>query len=164
MLKEERGQRPRPKCDLRWSSFDQLTTHDLYEILRARQEIFAVEQACVYQDLDGKDQYSWHLTGWDSESEAPALLAYLRLVPPGKKYPEPSIGRVLTRQSVRGTGVGRELMRQGIKRTLRQFPAAPMRISAQLYLKRFYEEFGFVQSTEEYGEDGIPHIEMLRRE
>ncbi|QHQ40826.1 GNAT family N-acetyltransferase [Microbulbifer hydrolyticus] len=155
---------PHQKYNCRWSSFDQLTTYELYEILRARQEVFAVEQECVYQDLDGKDLYAWHFTCWDSQQESPTLLAYLRLVPPGKKYAEPSIGRVLTRKSVRGTGIGKELMRLGIEHTLRQFPAAPIRISAQLYLKRFYEEFGFVQSTEEYDEDGIPHIEMLRRE
>ena len=155
--------KPTPAASYRWCTFEQLTPCELYEILRARQEVFTVEQNCVYQDLDGKDQYSWHLSGWNSESEAPALLAYLRLVPPGRKYAEPSIGRVLTRKNVRGTGVGRELMRQGVDYTWLQFPGSAIRISAQLYLQRFYEEFGFVQSSEQYDEDGIPHIEMLRK-
>ncbi|MCK7597071.1 GNAT family N-acetyltransferase [Microbulbifer sp. CAU 1566] len=154
--------KPTPEHHYRWSSFDQLTPSELYEILRARQEVFAVEQESIYQDVDGKDQHAWHLACWNSESDSPALLAYLRLIVPGKKYAEPSIGRVLTRKSVRGTGTGRELMRLGIEYTLREFPQAPIRISAQLYLKRFYEEFGFAQASETYDEDGIPHIEMLR--
>lgn len=146
----------------RWSLFDQLTNNELYEILRARQEVFAVEQDCVYQDADGKDQHAWHLACWDSTLASPVLLAYLRVVFPGKKYAEPSIGRVLTVEAARGTGLGRELMRYAIRHTLREFPQAPIRISAQLYLKKFYEEFGFEQIAEPYEEDGIPHIEMLR--
>ncbi|WP_078085766.1 GNAT family N-acetyltransferase [Microbulbifer mangrovi] len=154
--------KPTPKHHYRWSSFDQLTSTELYEILRARQEVFVVEQECAYQDTDGKDQHAWHFACWDTDSEAPALLAYLRVVSPGKKYAEPSIGRVLTRSSVRGTGIGRELMRLGIEHTLQEYPKARIRISAQLYLKRFYEALGFEQCSETYDEDGIPHIEMLR--
>ncbi|WP_066964971.1 GNAT family N-acetyltransferase [Microbulbifer sp. Q7] len=152
---------PTPEHYYRWSSFDELTTRELYDILRARQEVFAVEQACVYQDADGKDQNAWHLTGWSGASDNPTLVAYLRVVAPGAKYAEHSIGRVLTCQSVRGTGIGRELMRLGIEHTQREFPGAPIRISAQLYLKRFYSALGFTQTSEIYDEDGIPHIEML---
>ncbi|MFD1216434.1 GNAT family N-acetyltransferase [Microbulbifer celer] len=144
-----------------WSTFDQLTSTELYEILRTRQEVFIVEQNCAYQDADEIDQRAWHLTCWDSNAEAPTLLAYLRVVMPGEKYSEPSIGRVLTRNSVRGTGVGRELLRLGIQHTQREYPQAAIRISAQLYLKRFYEEFGFEQTSGTYDEDGIPHIEMV---
>ena len=154
--------KPTLQHEYRWLSFDQLTTNEIYEILRARQEVFVVEQECAYQDVDGKDQHARHLACWDSRSSAPALLAYLRVIVPGKKYAEPSIGRVLTCKSVRGTGIGRELMQRGIAHTLREFPGAAIRISAQLYLKRFYKEFGFETCSETYDEDGIPHIEMLR--
>lgn len=154
--------KPTPHYEYRWSSFEQLTAIELYEILRARQEVFVVEQECAYQDVDGKDHHARHLACWDSQSDSPTLLAYLRVVVPGKKYTEPSIGRVLTCKSVRGAGIGRELMRRGIEHTRHEFPGAAIRISAQLYLKRFYEELGFEPSSEPYDEDGIPHIEMLR--
>ncbi|WP_288130191.1 GNAT family N-acetyltransferase [Microbulbifer sp.] len=145
-----------------WSPFDQLTPGELYEILRARQEVFTVEQDCAYQDADGMDQHAWHLCCWDSKSQAPALLSYLRVVFPGNKYNEPSIGRVLTSKSARGTGLGKELVQLGIAHTQREYPQTPIRISAQLYLKRFYEAFGFEQTSDAYDEDGIPHIEMVR--
>lgn len=151
-----------PKRTFQWCTFHQLSLEQLYEILRARQEVFTVEQDCPYQDADGKDQLSWHLACWDSTAETPSLLAYLRVVFPGTKYPEPSIGRVLTCGSARGTGLGKELMRRAIEHTLRALPQAAIRISAQLYLKTFYEELGFGQVSEPYEEDGIPHIEMLR--
>jgi len=146
-----------------WSSFDQLTREQLYEILRMRQEVFTVEQDCAYQDADGKDPFAWHLCGWSDQSESPALLAYLRVVFPGEKYAEPSIGRVLTAASTRGSGLGRELMRRAMENTAREYPNTPVRISAQQYLERFYSGFGFERVSEPYDEDGIPHIEMLRR-
>ncbi|WP_323844735.1 GNAT family N-acetyltransferase [Microbulbifer magnicolonia] len=150
-----------------WLSFAELSSEQLYEILRARQEVFAVEQHCPYQDADGRDQVSRHLAGWHQagmhrESDHPLLLAYLRVVFPGEKYAEPSIGRVLTTSSARGTGLGRELMRRALRHTQETFPGAPIRISAQQHLEKFYGEFGFVQASEPYDEDGIPHIEMLR--
>ncbi|WGL16811.1 GNAT family N-acetyltransferase [Microbulbifer bruguierae] len=145
-----------------WSSFDQLTPSELYEILRVRQEVFTVEQDCPYQDADGKDQHAWHLVCWDSDTSSPTALAYLRVVFPGKKYPEPSIGRVLTSKAVRGTGIGKALMECAIEHTQREYPGAPIRISAQLYLKKFYGDLGFKQVSQPYDEDGIPHIEMLR--
>ncbi|MBY6189568.1 GNAT family N-acetyltransferase [Microbulbifer agarilyticus] len=155
--------KPIPPHHFRWLSFEQLTADELYEILRVRQQVFAVEQESIYLDVDGKDQHAKHLVCWDTESTTPTLLAYLRVVAPGKKYAEPSIGRVLTRESARGTGIGKELMRLGVEHTLREHPQAAIRISAQLYLKRFYEEFGFTQVSDVYDEDGIPHIEMLRQ-
>ncbi|WP_226660755.1 GNAT family N-acetyltransferase [Microbulbifer aggregans] len=145
----------------RWSTFNQLSPTELYEILRVRQEVFVVEQDCAYQDVDGKDQRAWHLACWDDTAESPTLLAYLRVVHPGEKYPEPSIGRVLTSKAARGTGLGKELMRTAIERTRREYPQAPIRISAQLYLNKFYTDLGFEPVSEPYDEDGIPHIEMV---
>ncbi|MFV8783761.1 GNAT family N-acetyltransferase [Microbulbifer sp. SA54] len=152
---------PTVPFSFRWSTFDQLSAAELYEILRIRQEVFVVEQDCAYQDADGKDQCAWHLACWDYTTESPTLLAYLRVVFPGKKYPEPSIGRVLTTHSARGTGLGRELMRTAIENTQREYPESPIRISAQLYLEKFYTDLGFEQVSEPYDEDGIPHIEMV---
>ncbi|GAB2518814.1 GNAT family N-acetyltransferase [Microbulbifer agarilyticus] len=113
--------------------------------------------------MDGKNPYAKHLVCWDTESTTPTLLAYFCVVAPGKKYAEPSIGRVLTRESARGTGFGKTLMRLGVEHTLQEYPQADIRISAQFYLQRFFEEFGFPEVSDIYDEDGIPHIEMLRR-
>ncbi|WP_444888581.1 GNAT family N-acetyltransferase [Microbulbifer sp. VAAC004] len=145
-----------------WCSFQQLSIDQLYEILRARQEVFTVEQDCPYQDADGKDQEAWHLICWDKESQSPRLMAYLRVVFPGKKYSEPSIGRVLTAESSRGTGLGKELISRAVEQTLNEYPGLGIRISAQEHLRKFYGDFGFEQVSTPYEEDGIPHIEMLR--
>lgn len=145
-----------------WSKLGQLSPDQLYEILRLRQAVFAVEQNCVYQDTDGKDQFSWHLAGWSDSADSPALLTYLRVVFPGEKYAEPSIGRVVTAPSARGAGLGRELMRRAITLTEGEFPGVAIRISAQEHLQAFYQEFGFVRVSAPYDEDGISHIEMLR--
>ena len=145
-----------------WARLEVLDIHQLYEILRVRQEVFTVEQDCAYQDADGKDSCAWHLCGWAPDSTQPRLLAYLRVVDPGKKYNEPSIGRVLTANAARGKGLGRDLMWQALHNTQQAFPASAIRISAQQYLENFYREFGFVPCSSPYDEDGIPHIEMLR--
>ncbi|MEW5248796.1 GNAT family N-acetyltransferase [Microbulbifer sp. 2201CG32-9] len=145
-----------------WSTFDSLSTTQLYEILRVRQEVFTVEQLCPYQDADGKDQYSWHLGCWDDRQEPPYLMAYLRVVFPGHKYREPSLGRVLTTAPSRGTGLGKELIRRAVNHTLSEYPNTAIRISAQEHLADFYREFGFQRASAPYDEDGIPHIEMLR--
>lgn len=139
--------------------FDELTAREIHDIYQARLAVFVVEQKCPFQDVDGADVESWHLTGRNGSGP---LLAYSRLVPPGVKYPEPSIGRVLTTEAARRTGAGRELMREAIARTESLWPGRPIRIGAQQYLARFYGEFGFVQSSEPYDEDGIMHIEMVR--
>lgn len=145
-----------------WSSFSDLSPETLYQILAARQAIFCVEQNCVYQDVDGLDQQAWHLPGWSSAGSKPVLQAYLRVVAPGLKYEEPSIGRVLTMPEVRGTGVGREMLAEGVRRVETQYPGFAIRISAQQHLVGFYSEFGFKQVSDSYDEDGIPHVEMLR--
>jgi ElaA protein len=116
-----------------------------------------VEQNCVYQDADDKDQLSLHFCGWDNKR----LVAYTRIIPPGIAYTEASIGRVVTSPAYRKTGAGRQLMQESIGRTFSQFNCTTIKIGAQLYLTKFYQSFGFVQNSEEYSEDGIPHIEMI---
>lgn len=138
--------------------FDELTPYQLYAILQLRNEVFVVEQNCVFQDADDKDQSSWHLMGFDENK----LVAYTRLVPPGVAYEEPSIGRVVTSPLVRRFGAGRQLMQQSIDSVYNLFGHAPIKIGAQLYLKKFYESFGFEQAGEEYLEDNIPHIYMIK--
>jgi ElaA protein len=145
---------------LRWNvaPFIELTVDELYDVLALRQLVFSVEQKCAYLDCDGKDQASHHLLGRDP---AGRLVAYARLVPAGVTFDEPSIGRVVNHPDVRRSGVGKELMREAIDRALAMFGARPIRIGAQLYLKRFYEELGFVVTGDVYDEDGIPHVHML---
>jgi ElaA protein len=146
-----------------WSTFDELTTRELYEIIRARIGVFCVEQNCPYQDLDGVDQRSRHLIGWLPDvTGKPRVVAYCRLVAPGVKYDEPSVGRVLTSGPGRGLGAGKELMRRVLEFHDRLYPRTANRIGAQQYLERFYQGFGFVTVSDPYDEDGIPHIEMLR--
>lgn len=137
--------------------FEALTADELYAILRLRNEVFVVEQDCVYQDADDKDQSSLHLSGW-KENE---LAAYCRIIPPGIAYEECSIGRVVSSPRHRNTGVGRELMNQAIAMALDLFPECPIRIGAQSYLEKFYTTLGFRRCSDEYLEDGIPHIQML---
>jgi ElaA protein len=141
--------------------FSELSPKALYEILKARAEVFVVEQRCAYLDLDGIDEHAHHLV---LQNERGDLLAYARLIPPTVKFEEASIGRVLTTQRARGNGYGRLLMRESISRLNALYPNSPIRISAQAYLEAFYNSFGFVRISDEYDEDGIPHIEMLRQE
>ena len=143
----------------RFAPFDQLTVREVHELYQARVAVFIVEQKCPFQDLDGIDPVCWHLLG--REGDGP-LLAYCRLVPAGAKFAEASIGRVLTTEAARRTGAGRILMREALARAEALWPGRPIRIGAQRYLDRFYGEFGFVQTSEPYDEDGIMHIEMLR--
>jgi ElaA protein len=149
--------------DWQWLSFEQLTRNQLYEILKVRQQVFAVEQNCVYQDADDLDRHAWHLLGWRGDSTGLELAAYARVIFPGGKYTEPSIGRVLTAASARGSGLGKELMRKAIQHSEREYPDTPIRISAQQYLQSFYTELGFETFSGPYDEDGIPHITMLKR-
>lgn len=138
--------------------FDELTVHELYDILRLRSEVFVVEQHCVFLDMDNKDQQCLHVCGWHDGR----LAAYTRLVPAGVSYDEASIGRVITSAAARGTGAGRELMNRSIVLLYDAWGVQPIRLGAQLYLKKFYASFGFEQVSEVYMEDGIPHIEMLK--
>ena len=144
----------------RWCRFDQLDVLELDAIYRARQQVFSIEQQCVYLDADGIDAHAFHLAAWSSDRDMP--LAYARVVHPGRKYPEPSIGRVITVAAARGTGLGRELVRRAIGRCGEAFAGQAIRISAQTRLERFYAELGFVAVGAPYIEDGIAHTEMLR--
>lgn len=137
--------------------FEELTTTELYEILRVRAEVFVVEQNCVYQDLDMKDKKAFHLFC----EENGEIAAYLRILEKGISYPEISIGRVLTRESYRRKGLSRGLMTKAISFVKEELKEPEIRISAQLYLKAFYESLGFAATSEIYLEDGIEHVEML---
>ena len=134
-------------------AFDELTVRELYAIVGLRERVFVVEQACVYLDADGADLVSRHLWAEDGQ-----IRAYLRIVPAGVKFPETSLGRVITAPEARGTGLGKALVRRG----LAAVGAGPVRIGAQAHLERFYGELGFVRASDLYEEDGIPHVEMLR--
>lgn len=140
-----------------YKSFNELTVTELYAILELRSEVFVLEQNCVYQDIDGKDQKSFHLMGWAGDD----LVAYCRLVRPGVSFAEASIGRVITSLNYRGKGFGIALLEKAIAQTFETFGVANIKIGAQLYLKKFYSSFGFVQTSEMYLEDDIEHIEML---
>lgn len=145
-----------------WLTFAQLSNEVLYTVLAKRQEVFALEQNCVYQDVDGYDIAAHHLLGWQQQDGKRDLVAYMRCLAPGVKYPEASIGRVLSAAKVRGSGVGKQLLETGLRHAERQYPGQGLRISAQLYLQDFYGGFGFAATTEPYLEDDILHIEMLR--
>ena len=140
-----------------WSRFADLGIDNLYDALALRCRVFVLEQG-PYLDPDGIDRLAWHLLGRDDAGE---LQAYLRVVDPGVKYTEPSIGRVITAAAVRGTGLGRRLVAEGVARCVAAWPGQGIRISAQAHLERFYGGFGFVRVGDPYPEDNIPHLEML---
>lgn len=146
-----------PALDWRFVAFDALDVHTLYALLRLRSEVFVVEQACVFQDMDASDQLAMHLLG-SAEGE---LLAYARCFPRGVKYAEASIGRVITHARLRGSGAGHALMREAVARIGAQWGVQPIRIGAQQRLERFYQSHGFVTVSPPYDEDGIAHVEML---
>lgn len=146
---------------LRWEfkTFDALTAAEVYALLKLRSEVFVVEQNCVFLDMDDKDQMCHHLLGYKGN----LLAAYTRIVPMGVSYPDyPSIGRVITSPQARGEGLGKILMEESIQRLFSLYGHVPIKIGAQLYLKKFYESLGFVQCGDVYDEDGIPHLPMLR--
>ncbi len=146
---------------LKWkiSPFDGLSIPELYQVLRLRSEVFVVEQDCVYQDIDNKDQGAIHLLGFFGER----IVAYARLFRPGDYFELASIGRVVIAREFRDRKWGHDLMRVAITDIHREFGAVDIEISAQLYLKKFYEFHGFAVKGETYLEDDIPHIRMIRR-
>jgi ElaA protein len=141
-----------------WRRFAELGVDDLYDALQLRCRVFILEQG-PYLDPDGVDRQAWHLLGRNGHG---ALMAYLRVVDPGVRYAEPSIGRVITAAEVRGTGLGRELMVEGLAGCARVWPGRSVRISAQAHLEGFYNGLGFERVGDVYGEDNIPHVQMLR--
>lgn len=147
--------------DLRWCwrRFDELGVAELQYIYMARQQVFGIEQHCLYLDVDGHDAQCLHLAAWSAVQPMP--LAYARLVEPGVKYAEPSMGRVITTLAGRGRGLGRELVRRVIEHSRQVYFGQGVRISAQSHLEAFYAQAGFIVCGPPYLEDGIPHTEML---
>ncbi|NGM66922.1 GNAT family N-acetyltransferase [Sphingobacterium sp. SGR-19] len=139
-------------------AFTELNTTELYQILKLRSEVFVVEQRCAYQDIDDKDQDSYHLMCFVNDR----LAGYTRLLPPGISYVEPSIGRVVIHPDFRGLSLGKQLMENSIAACTELFESSAIRIGAQTYLKKFYTALGFIETGAPYDEDGIPHIEMVR--
>lgn len=137
--------------------FEALTPTELYAIVRLRIEVFVIEQQCIFQDLDNKDQHCYHLMFFQNDR----LAAYARLVPKELSYPGMlSIGRVITGPEFRGTGTGKVLMERAVQEVWKCYGTGPIRIGAQLYAKAFYERIGFRQNSGVYDEDGIDHILM----
>ena len=134
--------------------YDKLTKDELYEILEARIHVFVVEQECPYLEIDGKDKNAYHVMGYEDNK----LIAYLRVLDKGVSYENVSLGRVLALN--RRQGYGSELLRKGIEVAKEKFHADCIEIEAQTYAKQFYEREGFIQTSEEFLEDGIPHIKM----
>ena len=145
---------------LKWNTkrFEALSTIEMYSILQLRSEVFVVEQNCVYQDIDGKDIKALHLFG----EEYGKIIAYSRLFNVGDYFENASIGRVVVAENCRNKKYGHDLMREAISAIETHFQEIKITISAQLYLKKFYESHGFVQTSETYLEDDIPHIEMKK--
>lgn len=141
-----------------WCTLHELSAAELYAVLAARSAVFVVEQHCPYQDADGYDLDAQHSIVWSGAEVA----AYLRVIAPSAKFEERSVGRIITSQAFRGTGLGRELIARTLARLDAGYPGEPVRIGAQARLQAFYESFGFRQASAVYMEDDIPHIEMLR--
>ncbi|WGZ93993.1 MAG: GNAT family N-acetyltransferase [Candidatus Thiothrix putei] len=143
---------------LHWARLENLSAPQFHAITLARQTVFIAEQHICCPDSDEHDPHCWHLTALHDGKVA----AYLRVVDPGEKYPEPSIGRVLTTQAYRRTGLGKRIMQVAIANIAERYPGQAIRISAQAYLQPFYANLGFTTVSEEYLEEGVPHLEMLR--
>jgi len=144
----------------RFAPFDALTVRELQYIYMARQAVFSVEQQCAFMDADGLDERAYHLAAWSPLQREP--LAYARLLEPGAKYAEPSIGRVITTAAARGRGLGRETMVRALAHAAEMWPGSTIRISAQSRLEDFYASVGFVIAGPRHLEDGIDHTEMVR--
>jgi ElaA protein len=146
-------------ADWKIKTFSELTTPELYEIIKARINVFVVEQDCPYPDLDDNDQKAIHL--WAEKNGE--VLAYCRIFDKGIKYPETSIGRVVTTENGRGTGLGKQLIKYALEIIENRLGTSEVRISAQDYLLKFYSDFGFQDTGKKYLEDNIPHTEMFRK-
>ena len=148
--------------DWQWSRFNQLSLDDLYAVVRLREAVFIIEQNCPYPDADGRDPRAWHLLGWTKYGGERKLVAYARIFEPGVRYEEASVGRVVTAPEVRGTGLGRMLMAEALRRIESLVPGQPVKIAAQRRLEDFYLGFGFRTISAPYEEDGIIHVDMIR--
>lgn len=146
------------KLKIQVKGFNELNVHELYEILRLRSEVFVVEQNCVYQDIDSKDQEALHILGFSDDK----LVAYTRCFKPGYYFEEAAIGRVIVAKSHRSYGFGHSIMEASQKAILDNYNTTHIKLSAQQYLIKFYQSHGYKSIGEGYLEDGIPHIAMLK--
>ena len=148
---------------LQWETkgFNQLSTDQLFDLLKLRVDVFVVEQQCAYRELEDSDQHpeTRHLSGLD---ELDHLIACTRLLPPGLRYPEVNLGRFVVRADSRKQGIGHQLLRAALQEISRCWPQTPIRISAQDYLQAFYAQYAFIRVSDVYLEDGIPHVDMLK--
>ncbi|MBO6879295.1 GNAT family N-acetyltransferase [Winogradskyella sp.] len=144
--------------EIKTKTFQELNTEELYDLLQLRSEVFVVEQDCVYQDIDGKDQKALHILGYRDRK----LVAYTRIFKPGDYFDEASIGRVVVKENARQYKYGYDIMTASIQAIKDYYNESKIRISAQIYLKRFYNNLNFKEVGEEYLEDGIPHINMIK--
>ncbi|MBK8848320.1 MAG: GNAT family N-acetyltransferase [Bacteroidetes bacterium] len=146
---------------MKWNlkKFDELSIHELYAILQIRMQVFVLEQRCFYLDVDDVDKESLHLFATNSDGE---IQAYARLIPAGVVYPVPSFGRVLTRENMRGTGLGKLLVEKAIQTMEQEFGTSAIKISAQSQLEKFYNVYGFSTCGPEYLDAEMPHLPMMR--
>ena len=146
---------------MKWTlkTFDQLSIDELHDIIQLRINVFVVEQNCPYPELDGKDGKAYHFFGRNDQGR---IVAYTRIFAPGDYYSQPAIGRVVVDSAHRGDGTGHALMLGTIRSTKELFGDLEIKIGAQKYLVTFYEKLGFINTQEEYIEDGIPHVYMIR--
>ena len=144
--------------EIKIKTFQELTVEELHDIFQLRSEVFVVEQNCVYQDIDGKDKKALHVFGIKGKY----VVAYTRCFAPGIYFNEAAIGRVVVLQSERKYGYGHDIMKASITAIKDNYHTSTIKLSAQTYLTRFYESHGFKKTGEEYLEDGIPHIEMIK--
>ena len=141
-----------------WREFSELSNGQVYDILAVRQQVFVLEQKCLYLDVDGRDKEALHLFG---SNDADEIVAYARLLPPNTRYVEPSIGRVLVVESARDEGLGRELIARCLEKCKQAYADHPVKVSAQVYLTQFYQGFGFEVVGEPYDDGGISHVGMI---
>lgn len=139
-------------------NFNELSLKELYMILRLRSEVFVVEQNCVYQDIDGKDEKALHVLGIENDE----LVAYTRCFKPGGYFEHAAIGRVIVKENYRKSGYGHQIMKASVREIENRYQTSVIKLSAQQYLTKFYEDHGFTQTGEGYLEDGIPHIAMIK--
>ncbi|MCX7551285.1 GNAT family N-acetyltransferase [Xanthomarina sp. F2636L] len=139
-------------------SFEELSKQELYQLLQLRAEVFVVEQECAYQDVDGKDNKALHVLGFKDNK----LVAYTRIFKPGFYFKEASIGRVVVSENERQHKYGYDIMQASVDAIKAYFNETTIKISAQCYLKRFYNNLGFIETGQEYLEDGIPHMAMIK--
>ncbi|MFX3674924.1 MAG: GNAT family N-acetyltransferase [Paenisporosarcina sp.] len=141
------------------NTFNELTVQQLYTYLQLRVNVFIVEQKCPYPELDGYDINAFHLAYFENEK----LLAYARILPQGVKYNRISIGRVIVDEEVRGKGLAKEVMKESLSFIQKKWPLQEVQLQAQSHLQSFYGSFGFESISEEYDEDGIPHVDMVKK-